>query len=286
MEDNAVRVSDEGAVRRLTFCRPEAYNTITPQLRDELGQALDDAQRDREVRVILLDAEGPAFCAGYGLDWSTAAQADDSERSPRVWDTAADLHLIGPYAATWAKLHESTKPTLAAVQGWCIAGGTNIVFNAHLIVAAESARFGYPPSRVWGVPEAPWTWVSRMGMQRARRYMLTGDEFTAAEALEMGAVLDVVPDEELADSAMALAQRIATVPSNQLEMITLALNAVANHQYDPPASRLLGTIFDGVARHSQEGADFVARSMDVGFREAVRERDRPFRDYGEGKGDL
>jgi enoyl-CoA hydratase len=281
MTDTAVRVSTEGAVRRLTFCRPEAYNTITPQLRDDLGAALDDAQRDPAVRVILLDAEGPAFCAGYGLDWSTAAQADDGRRSPHAWDTAADLHVIGPFAATWAKLHDSVKPTIAAVQGWCIAGGTNIVFNAHLIVAAESARFGYPPSRVWGVPEAPWTWVARMGVQRARRFMLTGDEFTADEALEMGVVLEVVPDAELSARAMALAQRVALVPSNQLEMITLAINAVANHQYDPPGSRLLGTIFDGVARHSQEGADFVARSQEVGFREAVRERDRPFRDYGE-----
>lgn len=281
MGEHAVRVSDDGAVRRLTLCRPEAYNTITPQFRDELGTALDDAQRDRGARVILLDAEGPAFCAGYGLDWSTAAQASDDETSKRAWDTAADLHMIGTFASTWAKLHDSTKPTVAAVQGWCIAGGTNVVFNAHLILAAESARFGYPPSRVWGVPEAPWNWVARMGMQRARRFMLTGDEFTAAEAFEMGAVLDVIPDEELAEQAMALAQRIARVPSNQLEMITLALNSVANHQYDPSSSRLLGTIFDGVARHSQEGADFVGRSAEVGFREAVRERDRPFQDYGE-----
>lgn len=283
MDTHAVRVSDEGAVRRLTLCRPDDYNTITPQLRDELGAALDGAQRDRNVRVILLDAEGPAFCAGYGLDWSTAAQADDESRSERVWDTAADLHLIGPYAATWAKLHDSTKPTIAAVKGWCIAGGTNIVFNAHMILAGESARFGYPPSRVWGVPEAPWNWVARMGIQKARRFMLTGDEFTAAEALDMGVVLDVVPDDELAERADELAQRLAMVPGNQLEMITMALNAVANHQYDPPASRLLGTIFDGVARHSQEGDDFVARSMEVGFRDAVRERDRPFRDYGEGE---
>jgi enoyl-CoA hydratase len=284
MDDRAVRVSDDGAVRRLTLCRPEAYNTITPELRDELGQALDDAQRDREVSVVLLDAEGPAFCAGYDLGWSTAAQAEDGAGSERRWDTAADLHVIGRYASTWAKLHDSTKPTIAAVQGWCIAGGTNIVLNAHLIVAAESARFGYPPSRVWGVPEAPWTWVARMGLQQARRYMLTGDELTAAEALEMGVVLEVVPEPELAQRAMALAQRIALVPANQLEMITLALNAVADHQYDPRSSRLLGTIFDGVARHSQEGADFVARSQDVGFREAVRDRDRPFEDYGERPG--
>jgi enoyl-CoA hydratase len=97
----------------------------------------------------------------------------------------------------------------------------------------------------------------------------------------MGVVLEVVPDAELATRAMALAQRIAMVPANQLEMITWALNAVADHQYDPAASRRLGTLFDGVARHSQEGADFVARSRAVGFREAVRERDRPFGDYGE-----
>ncbi len=277
----AVAVSDEGLVRRLTLCRPAAYNTITPQLRDELAAALDAAEADRGVRVILLDAEGPAFCAGYGLGWSTAAQAADDRRARRAWDSAADQHVIGPFAATWAKLHDSSKPTIAAVQGWCIAGGTNIVFNAHMIVAAESARFGYPPSRVWGVPEAPWTWVARMGMQQARRYMLTGDEFTAAEALAMGVVLEVVPDDELAERAMALAQRVAMVPANQLQMITWALNSVADHQYDPPASRRLGTLFDGVARHSQEGADFVGRSQEVGFREAVRERDRPFGDYGE-----
>lgn len=277
-----IAASEHGAVRRLTLCRPEQYNTITPVLRDELGAELDRAHRDRDVRVILLDAEGPAFCAGYGLDWSTKQQAEDeSATAARAWDTAADQHMIRSFADTWAKLHDSAKPTIAAVQGWCIAGGTNIVFNAHLIIAAESARFGYPPSRVWGIPEAPWNWVARMGLQKARRYMLTGDEFTASEALEMGAVLEVVPDADLSDAAMALAQRIAMVPSNQLEMITWVLNAVADHQYDPVASRRLGTIFDGVARHSHEGNEFVELSEEIGFREAVRRRDRPFGDYGE-----
>lgn len=278
---NAVRDETHGHVRRLTLCRPEAYNTITPEFRDELGAAIDAAEGDREVRVILLDAEGPAFCAGYGLDWSTSAQAAEDGRGGRVWDSVADQHMIGSFAAVWAKLHECSKPTLAAVQGWCIAGGTNVVFNAHMIIAAESARFGYPPSRVWGIPEAPWNWVMRLGLQRARRYMLTGDEFTAAEALDMGAVLEVVPDGELAARAMALAQRIAQVPANQLEMVTMALNSVADEMYDPRSSRRLGTFLDGVARHTQEGLDFVQRSGEVGFREAVRERDRPFGDYGE-----
>ena len=278
----AVRVVDLDGVRTMTLCRPNEYNTITPQLRDELGAAIDSAQHDDNIRVLLLNAEGPAFCAGYDLGWATGEQADDEQaENSRVWDSASDLHMIGEFAATWAKLHDSVKPTIAAVSGWCIAGGSNIVFNAHMIVAAESARFGYPPSRVWGIPEAPWTWVARMGLQQARRFMLTGDEITAQMALDMGLVLQVSADDDLAANAWALATRIAQVPTNQLEMITRSLNAVADHMYDPPASRRLGTLFDGVARHSQEGKDFVARSEDVGFREAVRERDRPFGDYGE-----
>ncbi len=279
---DAVRITDDAGVRTMTLCRPGEYNTITPLLRDELADAIDSAQHDDSIRVLLLNAEGPAFCAGYDLGWATGEQADDEQaENSRAWDSASDLHMIGEFAATWAKLHDSIKPTIAAVNGWCIAGGSNIVFNAHMIIAGESARFGYPPSRVWGIPEAPWTWVARMGLQQARRYMLTGDEITAQMALDMGLVLQVSADDDLADNAWALATRIAQVPTNQLEMITRSLNAVADHIYDPPASRRLGTLFDGVARHSQEGKDFVARSEDVGFREAVRERDRPFGDYGE-----
>lgn len=279
---DAVRITDDAGVRTMTLCRPGEYNTITPQLRDELADAIDSAQHDDSIRVLLLNAEGPAFCAGYDLGWATGEQADDEQaENSRAWDSASDLHMIGEFAATWAKLHDSIKPTIAAVNGWCIAGGSNIVFNAHMIIAGESARFGYPPSRVWGIPEAPWTWVARMGLQQARRYMLTGDEITAQMALNMGLVLQVSADDDLADNAWALATRIAQVPTNQLEMITRSLNAVADHMYDPPASRRLGTLFDGVARHSQEGKDFVARSEGVGFREAVRERDRPFGDYGE-----
>ena len=279
---DAVRITDDAGVRTMTLCRPGEYNTITPRLRDELADAIDSAQHDDSIRVLLLNAEGPAFCAGYDLGWATGEQADDEQaENSRAWDSASDLHMIGEFAATWAKLHDSIKPTIAAVNGWCIAGGSNIVFNAHMIIAGESARFGYPPSRVWGIPEAPWTWVARMGLQQARRYMLTGDEITAQMALDMGLVLRVSADDDLADNAWALATRIAQVPTNQLEMITRSLNAVADHMYDPPASRRLGTLFDGVARHSQEGKDFVARSEGVGFREAVRERDRPFGDYGE-----
>jgi enoyl-CoA hydratase len=275
-----IRVEDDGAVRRLVLCRPAEYNTITPALRDELGAALDAADRDGNVKVVLLTAEGRAFCAGFGLDWSTVAQAGAGQRE-RAWDSVADVQMIGRFGKTFAKLHDISKPTVAAVQGWCIAGGTDMVLNADIIVAGERARFGYPPARVWGVPEAPWVWVARLGLERAKRYLFTGDELTAREAAEVGMILACVPDDDLAEYASSLAQRIALLPLNQLQMMKWMLNDVARHQYQPDTSRLLGFLFDGVARHTQEGMDFVARAEKVGWREAVRERDRPFGDYGE-----
>ena len=122
-----------------------------------------DLARHADVRVILLRAEGPAFCAGYGLDWSTAAQADESKRiasGGRVWDSVGDYRMMKTFVDTYMKLWYAQKPTIAAVHGWCIAGGTDMVLCADMIVATESASFGYPPSRVWGTPTTA-MWVYR-----------------------------------------------------------------------------------------------------------------------------
>jgi enoyl-CoA hydratase len=275
-----LRCETDARVRVITLTRADEYNTINPALREALAGALDEAEHDRGVNAVLFRAEGPAFCAGYQLDWATSGQAENEAAGGRVWDSVADLQGIGQYASTWAKLHTISKPTIAAVQGWCIAGGTNMVLNADLIVCSESARFGYPPMRVWGIPEAPWVWIARLGLERAKRYLFTGDELTGAEAASFGLVLECVADDELDEKARGLAHRIARLPLEQLQMIKWALNDTAREMYAPDTSRLLGCLFDGVARHTQEGLDFVARSVDVGFRQAVRERDDPFGDYG------
>jgi enoyl-CoA hydratase len=275
-----ISISTADHVRVLTLARGDEYNTINPALRDALSDALDEADRDDDIRVVLLRAEGPAFCAGYQLDWATAGQAATDASGGRVWDSAADVQMIGRYAATWAKLHTISKPTLAAVQGWCIAGGTNMVLHADMIVCSESSKFGYPPMRVWGIPEAPWVWIARLGLERAKRYLFTGDEISGSDAARIGLVLECVADAELDAHTRALAARMAQLPLNQLQMIKWSLNDTARNMYAPDSSRILGCLFDGVARHSQEGLDFVARSTDVGFRQAVRERDDPFGDYG------
>jgi enoyl-CoA hydratase len=273
----AVRTETEAGVRSIILCRPEEYNTITPTLRDELAAAIDEADADPQVRVILLRAEGPAFCAGYGLDWSTEAQAQE-ENSGRVWDSVADMQMMKRFVDVYMKLWYASKPTIAAVQGWCIAGGTDMVLCADIIIAAENASFGYPPSRVWGTPTTA-MWVYRMGLEKAKRYLLTGDEIPAREAARTGLILETVPEEQLQEHAMNFARRMAQVPLNQLIMLKLLCNqTVENMGF--ASSRSLGILFDGIARHTQEGCDFVSRAKEVGFRQAVRERDDPFGDYG------
>jgi len=274
-----LRTETEAGVRSIVLARPDEYNTITPALRDELGAAIDEADADPAVRVILLRAEGPAFCAGYGLDWSTEAQAGEAKRGP-VWDSVADLRMISRFVDTYMKLWYAAKPTIAAVQGWCIGGGTDMVLCADIIIAAEGASFGYPPSRVWGTPTTA-MWVYRLGLERAKRYLLTGDEIPAPEAARVGLVLETVADDRLHEHALAFARRMAQVPTSQLVMLKLLCNQTAENM-GLSSSRTLGSLFDGIARHTQEGLDFVARARAVGFRQVVRERDDPFGDYGSG----
>ena len=272
-----MRTQTSNGVFSILFTRSDEYNTITPQLRDDLRDALDEAEQDDAARVILLEAEGPAFCAGYGLDWSTAYQAR-AESSERVWDSVTDMRMMSSFVEVYMKLWYSWKPTIAAVQGWCIAGGTDMVLCADMIVAGEGATFGYPPARVWGVPTTP-MWVYRMGLERAKRYLLTGDEIPATEAARIGMILETVADDRLHDRAHQLAERMARVPTSQLVMLKKQCNQVAENM-GLASTVTLNTLFDGVARHTQEGLDFVKRAEEVGFRQAVRERDDPFGDYG------
>jgi enoyl-CoA hydratase len=159
-----------------------------------------------------------------------------------------------------------------------VAGGTDMALCSDLLVIAEDAKIGYPPARVWGSPTTA-VWAYKIGVQKAARLLFTGDCLNGRQAVEWGLATESAPPEELDARADALAERVARVPVNQLVMMKLLLNQGLMSQ-GLHTTQILGTVFDGITRHTPEGHAFRARAAEAGWREAVRERDEPFGDFG------
>ena len=194
------------------------------------------------------------------------------------WDPMIDYQMMSRFVRGFSSLLHADKPTVVKIHGYCVAGGTDIALHADQVIAASDAKIGYPPTRVWGVPAAG-LWAHRLGDQRAKRLLLTGDCITGAQAAEWGLAVEAPEPEDLDERTERLVERIAAVPINQLIMVKLALNT-ALLQQGVAASRMVSTVFDGIARHTPEGHAFVADAVEHGFRDAVRHRDEPFGDHG------
>jgi len=281
MTFEAVDYSTDGAVARITLNRPERLNAINGQLVADLRAAVIAANEDPAVRVMILSGAGRAFCAGYDLDWGTKAEDAAQRAMAGQWDPVRDYIGMSRNVRVYMSLWESPKPVIAQVHGWCVGGGTDLALCSDLIFMAEDAQIGYPPARVWGEPTTV-MWIYRLGLEHAKRLMLTGASLSGAEAERLGLASRAVPAAELAAAAEEMAQRLASIPLNQLVMSKLLVNQ-AYENMGLRTSQLVGTFFDGAARHTPEGIAWRDLAMKEGFREAVRRRDAPFGDYGERK---
>ena len=272
----SVLLETDGAVATLTLNRPERLNTITHQVAQDVRAGLEEAQRDENVRVIRLRGAGRAFCAGYDIDWG--AESMQEAEAGRPWDPMADLAMMSRFVDTYMALWRSPKPVISQVHGFCVGGGTDFALCSDLIVCAEDCRIGYPPARVWGSPTTA-MWTYRLGLERSKRLLLTGDPLDGRTAVEWGLASECHPEAELDDKAMALCRRVALLPSNQLHMMKVLVNQTIE-QMGLNTTQLIGTLLDGAARHTPEGAAFSQAALrDV--RAAVRDRDAPFGDYGQ-----
>jgi enoyl-CoA hydratase len=271
MTQPTVLFERDGRVARLTLNRPEALNAINDELPEQLRAAVERANADPEVHVIVLSGAGKAFCSGYDLKRfaETPRPVPGSQDMP--WDPMIDYQLMSRYTACFMSLWRSLKPTVAKVHGHAVAGGSDIALCCDLVVMAEDAKIGYPPARVWGCPTTA-MWVYRVGAERAKRMLLTGDLIDGREAKAIGLVTDAVPAAELDARVEALAQRMASVPKNQLMMQKLMVNQ-AYENMGLASTQIIATLFDGIARHTPEGVAFKDRCEQVGFAQAVRERD-------------
>jgi enoyl-CoA hydratase len=271
-----VRLDFDDAVATLTLNRPERLNTITRDLISDFHHAFSEAQSDGDTRVIRLKGAGRAFCAGYDIDWGAESMQEAEGEQP--WDPMADLAMMSRFVDAYMSLWRSPKPVVAQVHGFCVGGGTDFALCSDLIVCAEDCRIGYPPARVWGSPTTA-MWTYRLGLERSKRLLLTGDPLDGRTAVEWGLASECHPEAELDDKAMALCRRIAMLPANQLHMMKVLVNQTIE-QMGLHATQLIGTLLDGAARHTPEGSAFSKAAL-ADVRAAVRDRDAPFGDYGQ-----
>ncbi|HZD66413.1 MAG TPA: crotonase/enoyl-CoA hydratase family protein [Acidimicrobiales bacterium] len=255
----------------LTLNRPERLNAINEEMPGEIRAAVEQANEDDDVHVIVVSGAGRAFCAGYDLKEYAEAGGGERWRQGPVWDPIKDYREMKRNTDGFASLWRSLKPTLCQVHGHAVAGGSDIALSCDLVVMADDARIGYPPARVWGCPTTG-MWVYRLGAERAKRLLLTGDTIDGATAAQWGLVHEAVPAHLLGDTVERLADRIASVPTNQLVMQKLMINQALDNM-GLHGTQLLATLFDGVARHSPEGHWFAAFARQHGFHAAVDWRD-------------
>lgn len=286
-----------GRIARITLNRPHRGNGITIDMPRELAQCVECANLDPAVHVIALAGNGSGFCGGYDLVESAEALSigsDDSLRpdgsplDPRVqmqnhlpnttWDPMTDHAMMSRNVRGFMSLFHSEKPVVCKVHGFCVAGGTDMALCSDLLVIADDAKIGYPPARVWGSPTTS-IWFYRLGLEKSKRLLFTGDCLSGKEAKEWGLAIESAPPDLLDTRFEILLERIARMPINQLVMMKLLLNQSVMAQ-GLHTTQLLGTVFDGITRHTQEGYAFQQRAAEVGFKQAVRERDEPFGDFG------
>jgi enoyl-CoA hydratase len=293
---NDVLYDVRGPIARLTLNRPARGNGLTRRLLTELEAQIERADLDPRVKVLLLSGAGTGFCGGYDLveyaeGAASEAENDAAAGSPlhphtvaanhdptQPWDPMVDYAMMSRNVRSFTALMRCSKPVVCMVHGFCVAGGTDLALCADLLVIASDAKIGYPPARVWGSPTTA-MWAYRLGAQRAKRLLFTGDCLSGAEALTWGLAAEAPAPEQLEERTEILLGRIARLPLNQLQMMKLLVDE-AVHAQGLHASQLLGTVFDGIARHTREGYAFQAQAVREGFRAAVRARDEPFGDHG------
>lgn len=268
-----VLYEEDGRVGRITLNRPDVMNAIDDDLPFELEAAVAAANASDHVHVIVLSGAGKAFCAGYDLAYyAEAIDGKGFEATQEMpWDPMKDYAFMMRNTEAFMSLWRSHIPVVAKVHGFAVAGGSDIALCSDMIVMADDARIGYMPTRVWGCPTTA-MWVYRLGAEKAKRMLFTGDTVTGKEAEQMGLILKSVPADRLDSEVEALAERMAGVPKNQLMMQKLVVNQ-AIEAMGLKQTQMFATFFDGVTRHSPEGLNFKKRAETVGWKEAVRERD-------------
>jgi enoyl-CoA hydratase len=286
MEFETLLYTTEGPVGTITLNRPDRLNTIVPPMPEELEQAVAAANRDPDVKVLVLRGAGRSFCAGFDFSGGLAHWGPQLTTEGR-WDPGKDMiGVTSPFSAPVPKfmsLWRSPKPVIAQIHGWCVGGGSDLALCADLVIASEDARIGTPYSRMWGC-YLTGMWLYRLGLARAKEYALTGKPLSGREAAEIELINAAVPFERLEEEVRARALELARLPASQLAAMKLIVNQ-AYESMGLGGTQLLGPILDGLMRNTPDALRFIDVARDEGVAAAVERRDGPFGDYSQAPRD-
>ncbi|OXA51406.1 probable enoyl-CoA hydratase isoform X2 [Folsomia candida] len=284
----------EGRTAHVMLNRPDRLNAIDAQLPFQLQSAIQRANWDDEVtfssptdggsvHAVLLYGAGKAFCAGYDLK-TFAEERDDGidsntteEEMPRYtnqempWDPSLDYQFMWSATQAYMEIWRSNKPVVAKIKRVAIGGGSDIALACDVTFIETTAKIGYPPSTIWGCPTSAF-WYYRLGMEKAKRILFTGEILSGEKAARIGLIGEAVPPDQIDQTVDEFMERLGTVPKNQLWYHKTVTNQAVEAAGLLSAQRL-STIFDGMSRHSPEGVMFQKRCVDVGFKKTVKERD-------------
>ena len=271
MEFGTVSYEAKDRVATITLNRPDRFNAINATMPDDIAAAFTHVNHDDSVHVVVLTGAGRGFCGGYDLKDFAETPGTNPGIQEMPWDPMMDYSFMGHCTQQFMSIWRCQKPVIGRIHGDAVAGGSDIALCCDIVLMNEKARIGYPPSRVWGCPTTA-MWVYRLGAERAKRMLFTGDLVPGTEAERMGLIYKAVPLEDLDEEVNMLVDRIKGVPKNQLMMMKM----MVNQAYDNMGlanTQMIATIFDGITRHSPEGIRFKQRAEEVGFKQAVAERD-------------
>ena len=271
MEFGAVLYETSGRVATITLNRPERMNAINETMPEDIAAAFNHVNNDDSVHVVVLTGAGRGFCSGYDLKAFAETPGENPGVQDMPWDPMIDYRFMSRCTQSFTSIWRCEKPVIGRIHGDAVAGGSDIALCCDIIIMSDTARIGYPPARVWGCPTTA-MWVYRLGAEKAKRMLFTGDLISGKEAEKIGLISQSVPLEDLDQTVDQLTERIQGVPKNQLMMMKMMVNQAYDNM-GLASTQAMATLFDGITRHSPEGLWFKQRAEEVGFKQAVTERD-------------
>jgi len=269
MDFNCLIFEKQERLAFIVLNRPEKLNALSVELQEEIVRALKEVESDPDVRVAIIKGAGRAFSAGYDIEpGGTVAYRERT--------ILADKARLEAVAARWLSLWECRKPVIGQVHGMCLAGGTDMVLLADVVIAAEDAQIGHPGVRGIGTPLTQ-MWAYLVGPMRAKMLMLTGDTISGKQAAEWGLVAKAVPSDQLEDEVLKLAHRMAAIPVELLSINKTAINRVLENMGLKQSIRNACEL-DSISHFTPPVKEFWEILNAQGIKAALKWRDRDFKD--------